>query len=56
MDTILFQNKPGIFIRYIIKGLIWGNELLWTDTKGALVCLITNDAEGEQTGNDVGEI
>ena len=48
MDTISFQNKPGIFIRYIIKGLIWGNELLWTDTKGALVCLITNDAEGDK--------
>jgi Amidohydrolase family len=47
-DTMSFQNKPGIFVRYIIKGLIWGNELLWTDTKGALVCLITNDAEGDK--------
>ncbi len=48
VDTMSFQNRPEIFIRYIIKGLIWGNELLWTDTKGVLVCLITNDAEGDK--------
>jgi predicted amidohydrolase len=47
-DTITFQNKQEIFDRYIIKGLIWGNELLWTDTRGMLVCLITNDAEGDK--------
>jgi hypothetical protein len=47
-DTMSFQNRPEVFIRYIIKGLIWGNELLWTDSKGALVCLITNDAEGDK--------
>ncbi len=48
VDTMSFQNRPEIFIRYIIKGLIWGNELLWTDTKGVLICLITNDAEGDK--------
>jgi imidazolonepropionase-like amidohydrolase len=47
-DTILFRTKPEVFIRYIIKGLIWGNELVWTNTKGELVCLITNDAEGDK--------
>jgi imidazolonepropionase-like amidohydrolase len=47
-DTISFQSKPEVFVRYIIKGLIWGNELLWTDQKGVLVCLITNDAEGDK--------
>jgi imidazolonepropionase-like amidohydrolase len=47
-DTISFQNNQAVFIRYVIKGLIWGNELLWTDPKGVLVCLITNDAEGDK--------
>ena len=27
---------------------MWGNELLWTDRKGQLYCLITNDAEGDK--------
>jgi imidazolonepropionase-like amidohydrolase len=47
-DTISFQSRPEVFVRYIIKGLIWGNELLWTDQNGVLVCLITNDAEGDK--------
>jgi Amidohydrolase family len=47
-DTISIRNKLEFFNRYIIKGLIWGNELLWTNTKGQLVCLITNDAEGDK--------
>jgi imidazolonepropionase-like amidohydrolase len=47
-DTISYQNKPTVFIRYHITGLIWGNELLWTDQSGHLVCLITNDAEGDK--------
>jgi imidazolonepropionase-like amidohydrolase len=34
--------------RFVITGLIWGNELLWTDAKGQLFCLITNDAEGDK--------
>jgi Amidohydrolase family len=48
VDTISFRDKPEVFNRYIIKGLIWGNELLWTNAKGQLVCLITNDAEGDK--------
>ncbi|MBN9383469.1 MAG: amidohydrolase family protein [Chitinophagaceae bacterium] len=34
--------------RYIINGLVWGNELVWTLPDGQLVCLITNDAEGDK--------
>ena len=34
--------------RFVISGLIWGNELVWTDQEGNLVCLITNDAEGDK--------
>lgn len=47
-DTFAFDNKPLVLERYVIKGLIWGNELLWTDRKGQLYCLITNDAEGDK--------
>ena len=47
-DTIAFNNNKIILERYVIKGLIWGNELLWTDTRGKLYCLITNDAEGDK--------
>ena len=47
-DTLTFAREPEIFTRYIIKGLIWGNELLWTDARGQLICLITNDAEGDK--------
>jgi imidazolonepropionase-like amidohydrolase len=47
-DIIPFQNKPTTFVRYVIRGLIWGNELLWTDPNGQLICLITNDAEGDK--------
>jgi len=44
-DTLDFQNKPLILERYIIAGLIWGNEFLWTDQQGQVICIITNDAE-----------
>ncbi|MEO8405700.1 MAG: amidohydrolase family protein, partial [Chitinophagaceae bacterium] len=47
-DTLTFNSKRLILERYVIKGLIWGNELLWTDSKGQLYCLITNDAEGDK--------
>jgi|ERR1035437_30032 hypothetical protein len=47
-DTFAFDKKPLVLERYVIKGLIWGNELLWTDAKGQLYCLITNDAEGDK--------
>jgi len=47
-DTLSFNNKPLIFERYTISGLIWGNELLWADHEGRLMCLITNDAEADK--------
>ncbi|MCB2376517.1 amidohydrolase family protein [Hymenobacter sp. BT635] len=47
-DTLTFQNKPLVLERYVIKGLVWGNELLWTDQQGRLICIITNDAEGDK--------
>jgi imidazolonepropionase-like amidohydrolase len=31
-----------------LSGLIWGNEIIWTDPNGNLICLITNDAEGDK--------
>ncbi|TGE27430.1 amidohydrolase family protein [Hymenobacter metallicola] len=47
-DTLTFQNKPLVLERYVIKGLVWGNELLWTDQQGRLFGIITNDAEGDK--------
>lgn len=47
-DTMTYQHAPVVFKRYHITGLIWGNELLWTDQQGQLICLITNDAEGDK--------
>ncbi|TGE21613.1 amidohydrolase [Hymenobacter aquaticus] len=47
-DTLTFQNQPLVLERYVIKGLVWGNELLWTDQQGRLMCIITNDAEGDK--------
>lgn len=47
-DTLTFQNQPLILTRYVLKGLVWGNELLWTDQQGRLACIITNDAEGDK--------
>ena len=47
-DTFSVQGKTSILTRYHITGLIWGNELLWTDANGRLICLITNDAEGDK--------
>jgi imidazolonepropionase-like amidohydrolase len=48
LDTLSFNNQPLLLERYVVSGLIWGNEMIWTDTRGRLVCLITNDAEGDK--------
>ncbi len=48
IDTLTFNSKPLMLERYIISGLIWGNEVVWTDKDGNLICLITNDAEGDK--------
>jgi hypothetical protein len=29
--------------------LIWGDELVWTDNTGKLICILTIDAEGDKT-------
>ncbi|OQP45399.1 hypothetical protein A4D02_33875 [Niastella koreensis] len=47
-DTLVFNNKSVMLERYVISGLVWGNEFLWTDANGQLFCLITNDAEGDK--------
>jgi len=48
MDTLSFMSKPLVLERYVLGGLIWGNEIVWTDKNGRLICLITNDAEGDK--------
>ena len=48
LDTLQFQNQPLRLRRYVLKGLVWGNELLWTDEQNNLVAIITNDAEGDK--------
>jgi imidazolonepropionase-like amidohydrolase len=47
-DTLSFNNQQLLLERFIISGLVWGNEIIWTDKTGNLVCLITNDAEGDK--------
>jgi imidazolonepropionase-like amidohydrolase len=47
-DTLVAGGVRLVLERFVISGLIWGNELVWTDKDGNLVCLITNDAEGDK--------
>jgi imidazolonepropionase-like amidohydrolase len=47
-DTLELNHERLILERYVIGGLIWGNELAWTDSQGQLYCLITNDAEADK--------
>jgi imidazolonepropionase-like amidohydrolase len=47
-DTLSYYGNRLILDRILIHGLIWGNEIVWTDTAGNLICLITNDAEGDK--------
>lgn len=47
-DTLSFNGQPLVLDRYIISGIIWGNEIIWTDANNNLVCLITNDAEADK--------
>ncbi|MFD0792815.1 amidohydrolase family protein [Mucilaginibacter litoreus] len=48
-DKLQFNNKSLTFNRYVISGLIWGNEWVWTDEHGRLICILTIDAEGDKT-------
>ena len=52
-DRLSAGAGPGVagglhLDRYVVSGLVWGNELVWTLPDGQLVCLITNDAEGDK--------
>jgi len=47
-DQLTFNGKPLLLNRFTVSGLVWGNELIWTDAGGKLICLITNDAEGDK--------
>ena len=47
-DEFSLNGKSLTFDRFTIGGLVWGNELIWADNKGNLICLITNDAEGDK--------
>src|SRR5258706_1302461 len=47
-DELFFMNKQLVLERYVLGGLVWGNEIVWTDANGKLICLITNDAEGDK--------
>jgi amidohydrolase family protein len=44
-DTLTHAGESLVLERYTIGGLIWGNEFVWTDKEGQLICLIGNDAE-----------
>lgn len=47
-DTLRQIGEKKILERYLIHGLIWGNEIVWTDQAGKLIALFTNDAEGDK--------
>ncbi|ASU33331.1 amidohydrolase family protein [Mucilaginibacter xinganensis] len=47
-DALTFNGKPLLLDRYTVGGLIWGNEIVWTNKAGQLICLITNDAEADK--------
>jgi imidazolonepropionase-like amidohydrolase len=49
VDNLTFNGKPITFNRHTITGLIWGDELVWTDNAGKLICILTIDAEGDKT-------
>ncbi|MCQ6958826.1 amidohydrolase family protein [Mucilaginibacter aquariorum] len=49
VDNLTFNGKPITFNRHTITGLIWGDELVWTDNVGKLICILTIDAEGDKT-------
>ena len=48
VDTLTLGGQSMVWDRYVISGLIWGNELVWLDKEGALASIITIDAEGDK--------
>ncbi|AYL97025.1 amidohydrolase family protein [Mucilaginibacter celer] len=49
IDQLSFKGKTLLLNRIVIGGLVWGNEIIWTDKQGNLIALMTNDAEGDKT-------
>jgi imidazolonepropionase-like amidohydrolase len=47
-DTFVINKRQMVLNRYTVNGLIWGNEFLWTDQRGNLIGLITNDNTGDK--------
>lgn len=47
-DTLRQNGEKKVLERYLIHGLIWGNEIVWTDPAGKLIAVFTNDAEGDK--------
>jgi imidazolonepropionase-like amidohydrolase len=47
-EQLNFNGKMLTLDRFTVGGLVWGNELIWTDANGKLICLMTNDAEGDK--------
>lgn len=47
-DEVSLDGQKMSWDRYVVSGLIWGNELIWLDKDEKLACLITNDAEGDK--------
>lgn len=47
-DTLTREGQPLILERYVVGGLIWGNEFLWTGPDGRLFCLVSIDAEADK--------
>jgi hypothetical protein len=45
VDTLTLDGRTVFLDRYVVAGLIWGNELIWMDAEGRLACLVTIDAE-----------
>ena len=49
LSPVSMTAKLSVILdRYVLSGLVWGNEIIWTDQGGNLICLITNDAEGDK--------
>ena len=44
-DEITVNGTPVSLERYSVSGIIWGQEILWTDAAGSLVALVGVDAE-----------
>ncbi|WP_171037823.1 amidohydrolase family protein [Dyadobacter luticola] len=48
-DQFTLAGKKVTLTRYMVSGLIWGNEMLWADGDDNLACILTIDAEGDKT-------